>query len=136
MDKTRELLFNISKICASQRAKDLERKEHGDFFNIFNIIHLESDEVRLHSAILAELLNYRGSHGAGDAFLKAFLTSINLPEDYLKQGNVFVELPIGKKIETSGGRIDIIIENGQHAVIIENKIYAGDQDKQFCSKLS
>ncbi len=131
MDKTRELLFNISKICASQQAKDLECKAHGDFFNVFNIMHLEFDEVRLHSAILAELLNCRGTHGAGDAFLKAFLTSINLPKDYLPKGNVFVELPIGKKTETSGGRIDIIIENGQHAVIIENKIYASDQDKQL-----
>lgn len=32
--------------------------------------------MRLHSAMLAELLNPEGSHGCGDAFLAAFLREV------------------------------------------------------------
>lgn len=39
---------------------------------------------------------------------------------------------IGKKTDGDGGRIDIIVTDGNgNAVIIENKIYAADQDKQM-----
>ena len=42
-----------------------------------------------------------------------------------------VERPIGEVTEATGGRIDIILEDRGHAVIIENKIYAGDQPNQL-----
>lgn len=45
----------------------------GEEFNIFRILKLESSEVRMHSAFLAELLNPKGSHGQKDTFLKLFI---------------------------------------------------------------
>ncbi|AZI26328.1 hypothetical protein EA772_13615 [Pedobacter sp. G11] len=45
----------------------------GDNFNVFRILKLESSEVRMHSAFLAELLNPKGSHGQKDIFLKLFI---------------------------------------------------------------
>ena len=44
----------------------------GENFNVFRIIKLESSEVRMHSAFLAELLDPKGSHGQKDTFLKLF----------------------------------------------------------------
>ena len=57
---------------------------------------------------------------------------MGLPEDYITHcKEQIVERPIGEVTETNGGRIDIIIEDREHAVIIENKIYAGDQPNQL-----
>ena len=45
------------------KAKYDERAEvTGENFNVFSILDRESDEVKTHSAIIAELLNPRGSH--------------------------------------------------------------------------
>jgi hypothetical protein len=111
----------------------------GGRFNIFNIIGIASDEVRLHSVLLAELLNPNGSHGMKDAFLIAFVDEMKKVEldsklaafDF-KSAKVKVEKTIGEVTEEEGGRIDIIIEDkNRYAIIIENKIYAGDQTAQL-----
>ena len=104
----------------------------GGRFNMFNVIGLASDEVRLHSAILAELLNPNGTHGMKDEFLKEFLIQINELVFESNRTKVYVEKSIGTVTETEGGRIDIILEdiNG-FAIIIENKIYASDQKAQL-----
>lgn len=119
-----------------REAKQIEekRKEQGEFFNIFNILGMESEEVKLHSTFIAELLNPRGKHGASFHFLEAFLQTLDIQEDYIDytQCSLFIkERVIGPITETEGGRIDIIIEDGKHAIIIENKIYAEDQPNQL-----
>ena len=81
----------------------------------------------MHSAFIAELLNPRGTHGIGYRFLQAFLEIVGIPNGYLDLAHCsqnITERSIGKTTETEGGRIDIIIEDGNHAVIIENKNYA------------
>jgi hypothetical protein len=86
---------------------------------------LRTDEVRLHSALIAELLNPKGSHGSSFHFLQAFLEQLGIEEgyfDYARCSIDMVERVIGPVTETEGGRIDIIIEDGTHAIIIENKI--------------
>ena len=108
-----------------------------DNYNIFKILNLQTDEVNLHSLFLAELMNPKGSHNKGNIFLKEFLISISTElKDIIDLDtiNVTVEKFIGpiSKDKTTGGRIDILIEdkNG-NCIIIENKIYAGDQEKQL-----
>lgn len=91
-----------------------------------------SDEMRLHSRLLATLLNPKANHGLGNEFLKLFLIALGLPEDYITYcKEQIVERTIGEVTETTGGRIDIILEDRGHAVIIENKIYASDQPNQL-----
>ena len=93
---------------------------------------MRCEEVRLHSAFIAELLNPNGSHGLSNSFLQAFLERFGLPSNYVKEAkSKITERNIGRKTKTEGGRIDIIIEDGNHAVIIENKIYAEDQENQL-----
>lgn len=56
-----ETLFKeISAIC--KRYEEIA-KLTGENFNIFQILGLQTSEVRLHSAFLAELLNSKGLHG-------------------------------------------------------------------------
>lgn len=106
----------------------------GGRFNVFKIIGLTTDEKRLHSSFLCELLNVNGSHGLKDKPLKAFI-EINLGKEFnfdTKNAISKVEYYIGEKKETNGGRIDILIyDSTNKAIIIENKIYAGDQENQM-----
>lgn len=128
------LLSEVAKLYAESQKKEKERWESGDAFNIFNTIGLKTEEVRLHSAFLGELLNPKGSHGASYVFLKAFLEVLGIEEGYIDYDACslnILERVIGTVTETEGGRIDIIIEDGTHAVIIENKIYAPDQCNQL-----
>lgn len=132
--KIESLLAEISKIYRRAEKNRLEKAKRGEFFNIFNTIGLRTEEVRLHSAFLAELLNPQGTHGLSSLFLEAFLKRLGLPNDYLdvnKVSNDNKEKIIGPVTEKEGGRIDIIIEDGKHAIIIENKIYAEDQKNQL-----
>lgn len=91
-------------------------------FNLFSILRSSSDEVRLHSRFLAFLLNPSASHHQGTELLRLLLKRLGIQNFDLE--NVVV------KIEYQN--IDILIHNqlGQ-AVIIENKIYASDQDEQL-----
>ena len=128
------LLSEVAKLYAESQKKEKERWESGDTFNIFNTLGLKTEEVRLHSAFLGELLNPKGSHGASYVFLKAFLEVLGIEEGYIDYDACslnILERVIGTVTETEGGRIDIIIEDGIHAVIIENKIYAPDQCNQL-----
>ena len=113
-----------------------ERVKNGDYFNVFNVLGLSTNETRTHSAFLAELLNPYGSHGMGDLFLKRFLTYTHIEDLHLDTQNAYVEVErsIGEIDEDyeHGGRIDIIVEStGGKGIIIENKIYAVDQPKQL-----
>lgn len=44
---------------------------------------------------------------------------------------VEVEKYLGRKTKTRGGRIDLYLTDGKDSLVIENKIYAGDQDHQL-----
>jgi hypothetical protein len=136
LEKVKALLTQVSLI--SNNFENIARIS-GENFNIFKTLKLESSEVRMHSAFLAEFLNPKGTHGQGDLYLRLFI------EQYIDQNeekNRFdtksayaeVEKNIGPISDdhSKGGRIDILItdENGNH-IIIENKIHAKDQKLQL-----
>lgn len=98
----------------------------GSRFNIFRVLGVNHLETR-HSAILAEFLNPKGSHAMGSKFLDIFLEELDLKEVIKSDSaKVITEMDCGKF-----GRIDIVIESKENAVIIENKIYASDQWEQL-----
>lgn len=135
MEHIEDLLRIVQQCVVADAQIKREKFRRGENFNIFNTLGLRSNEVRLHSAFLAELLNPCGSHGMGGEFLSAFLGVVGLPTDYINASKVdvnhIVERNIGFKTESSGGRIDIILEDRCNAIIIENKIYAADQENQL-----
>ena len=128
----KELLSQLLPLHHAEQERLKKEKKEGKSFNVFSALNMCSDEVRLHSRLLATLLNPKANHGLGNEFLKLFLIALGLPEDYITYcKEQIVERPIGEVTETNGGRIDIILEDREHAVIIENKIYASDQPNQL-----
>ena len=128
----KDLLSQLLPLHYAEQERLKKEKEEGKCFNVFSALNMCSDEVRLHSRLLATLLNPKANHGLGNEFLKLFLLALGLPEDYITYcKEQIVERPIGEVTKATGGRIDIILEDRGHAVIIENKIYAGDQPNQL-----
>lgn len=108
----------------------------GENYNLFKVIHMTSNETSVHSAFIADLLNPKGLHGMGNQFLSLFIkeidTYINKFEFNTDNAQVEIERYIGERTKENGGRLDIIITNqNNQAIIIENKIYAEDQEAQM-----
>ena len=108
----------------------------GENFNVFRMLKLEASEVRMHSAFLAELLNPNGSHGQKDVFLKLFaeMFCFKLNDYHFESCKTEIEKHTAflNEDRSEGGRIDIIVTDKSNCcIIIENKIYAGDQEKQL-----
>ena len=123
----KDLLSEINSILKEDDIKKKESLGRGERFNIFSTLGVAHYEVT-HSAIIACFLNPKESHGQGDKFLRLFLDTIgDSIINNTSQATVYTEY------STTDGRIDILIEedNQTHGIIIENKIYAGDQPEQL-----
>lgn len=129
MAEIRELLNQARLILEKVKVSRNESRLRGEQFNIFLVCGVNHYEVT-HSAILAEFLNPQGSHGQGDAYLKAFLSVVG-KSDFLSDFDTSTA-SINKEFSASDGRMDILITNDKgQSIIIENKIYAPDQSKQL-----
>ena len=117
MDKV-ENLFSIVKIIKEKH--DLSDKFYPKF-NIFSILRKESDEVNLHSKFIYELLwniPYYSNKFIDD-FLKIIeCTNFRVQDELIK-------------VRREYQNIDILITNEKQAIIIENKIWAEDGEKQL-----
>ena len=124
----------VASICALEQAQQEERNRKGENYNLFSILNIERYELK-HSALIANLLDPKGSHGCGDAFLRAFfeiaLKGTAYPFESSIPPDSCTEYYTGPIAGDTGGRIDILVKSSQYGLIIENKIYAGDQDKQL-----
>lgn len=137
------LLHKVNQLVQEEKILKREKERRGENYNIFEVMHAQGDEVYTHSAIIASLLNPMWNHGCKSTFLKIFVDHLkeSLPNvDFsfdtdLEKCLVDVEYYIGNvsSKKESGGRIDIIIQSEKRdkAIIIENKIYADDQEKQL-----
>jgi len=91
-------------------------------FNLFSVLRSSSDEVRLHSRFLAFLLDPKSTHNQGTALLNLLLKRVGI-QNFDSENAI---------VEAEYRSIDILVRNqSKQAVIIENKIYAGDQDEQL-----
>lgn len=140
---TISLLYRTTSIVTKY---DSITKITGENFNVFNVLGMGSSEVKLHSALIAELINPNGKHGQGVVFLNHFLKTLQEESLYDGTDKIFhkgtevdltveVEKWIGeiKNENTQGGYIDIVITTTKtkESIIIENKIYANDQIGQL-----
>src|SRR5665213_375123 len=73
------------------RHNDALTRVTGEHFNIFQILGIGHREVTTHSPILAELLNPKGSHGQGSAFLRLFLAKFRISEFNAENATVMTE---------------------------------------------
>lgn len=121
----------LKQVLNIQKQYDKLAEISGENFNVFSILGLDYNEVK-HSRFLGELLNPQGSHGQKGKFLELFVAQMKNRFDGkgwdFNTDNVRVEI---EKSTPTQGRIDIYISDGKHQVIIENKIYAADQENQL-----
>lgn len=120
----------IQKVQLISEKYQILAKETGKNFNIFEIAHINTDEVRL-CRVLNELINPNGKHCLGRLYLDLFLKIVlKINPEKLKSPVVERE-----KVIERLRRIDICItDNSSEAPIcipIEVKINAGDQEAQL-----
>ncbi|MDE6006930.1 MAG: PD-(D/E)XK nuclease family protein [Muribaculaceae bacterium] len=108
-----EFLGAIDYLLSIAKEKDQQALIRGENYNVFDIIGLTTNEVKLHSSFIADLLNPRGLHGLGIKPLKHFLDILNLQmnDEDLSDAEVIKEYHIGNISDdyTWGGNIDILI---------------------------
>ena len=102
-------------------------------FNLFRLLGIVGDEEK-HSRVLAWLLNPRGNHQLGDAFLKGFLaaaTGLELAGADLAAMEVRREWR--NRVDGERGFLDILIrdEGNQWLCAIENKVWTGEHSRQL-----
>lgn len=106
-------------------------RETGRSFNIFEIARIEDKEVII-CRILAELLDPKGRHGQGGAYLKLFMNGCLELGDMLSDAEVEVMQVTTERMTDKRRPIDLVIEGNGRFIPIEVKIYAADQSSQ-CS---
>lgn len=128
-EKVQNFLSKLSVIEHKYRVLE-EGKER---FNIFAALHKTNDEVRLYSRFISVLLAPNGSHKKKDKFLNLFLKTLSI--DNFDTNNCKVYPTEWNKSEYKN--IDILIINRvqRQAIIIENKIGAGDSNSEESGQL-
>ena len=130
------LLNEIAAIIEEEKKLKQQKYDSGETFNVFEVLRLQRDEVRLHSSFIAALLDPKGSHGLKSKPLELFIQVMDA-EGILGDLSTVKserELFIGQisKNGEEGGRMDIVLVDKQkNAIVIENKIDAKDQPKQL-----
>lgn len=126
-ERLQSLLNDINVILQKEKVRKEEGRKRGERFNMFELLGVAHYEVT-HSKIIACFLDPKASHGQGDLFLKLFLNIIDDKTDLnTTKAEVYTEYDI-----KNNGRIDIFIKDCLgNGIIIENKIYASDQDEQL-----
>ncbi len=106
------------------KEKQNKQKQRGlNDYNLLTTVLKPHDEVRLHSRVIGSLLNPEGMHYQGSLFLENFLEVIGL-----KDINFDIEKA---RVELEYKNIDLYLTDGNKHIIIENKVYAGDQASQI-----
>ena len=125
------LLSQISVIIEEEKKLKQRQYDSGEAFNVFEVLKLKRNEVRLHSSFIATLLDPKGPHGLNTKLLDSFLRTMeaeNILHD-LATVKVETEKPIGNisKNGEEGGRMDIVLtDKYNNAIVIENKIHSRD----------
>ncbi len=119
----------LKRVAEVLDANDVKRRSTGNDFNIFEVANLASDEVRI-CYVIYELLNPKGSHYQGDAYLRLFVRDVlklEFTEQDYKSANVVREyVTAGERRR----RIDLFIKTVNHSIPIEVKLHADDQPSQ------
>lgn len=107
--------------------------------DLLSVLGRQNDELT-HSRMLAWLLTPTGRHGLGRRYLRAFLELAWPGEQLCESGLVSVGLEeVAQGVsdttgETLESRADIVIHADAVTVVIENKVWAGEQPRQ-CERL-
>ena len=131
-----QTVTKVAKVCAKSESYQTTASVYKNFkehqarqkqrglndYNLFTTLLKKTDEVRLHSRFIASLLDPKGLHYQDSLFLEVFL-ALYKPANFnfnTNNASVFREYE----------NIDLYLTDGDNHIIIENKIYADDQNDQ------
>lgn len=95
--------------------------------NILYVLNREFDETHTHSRIIFYLLDTPSKKDRSDSFLVAFLRQIKIPETFIADES----WKVYRERSFDDGRIDMVLESSEFAVVIEMKIGAEDGPNQL-----
>ena len=113
--------FWESDLCQSLRAMSYTEKP-----NLLTLLFAVHDEVRLHTPLLGWLLDPKGDHGLGKEPLSRFLSMLEIDGAGADHAQVWRERSFPEH-----GRVDLMIQLPGCCLVIENKLYAADQEAQL-----
>lgn len=113
--------FWESDLCQSLRAMSYTEKP-----NLLTLLFAAHDEVRLHTPLLGWLLDPKGDHGLGKEPLSRFLSMLEIDDAGADHAQVWRERSFPEH-----GRVDLMIRLPGCCLVIENKLYAADQEAQL-----
>jgi len=120
IEKFKSMLKQIKVLSDKLEVKKLRGNND---YNLFLALFDASDEVRLHSRFICSLLDPNSPHYQKELFLELFIKACGL-EDFGLNSQI-------AKVYKEYENIDIYITDGTKHIILENKIYAGDQEAQI-----
>lgn len=105
-----------------------------DDFNLFDVLKITNSEIR-HSNILAWLFDPNENHGLGDNFIKSFINKVVSKCDQYKYNafDLLLQDFYSYQVYRESKHMDIVLLSKEEktAVIIENKIWAGESTHQL-----
>ena len=112
------------------RFRDQYHIPDGELFNVFTVLRSPADEVNLHSRFLHALLDHRKSRNSARDNLQDFIQTISTRIEGLDAHRFD---PNNALVHREHDHIDILIEDytSSQAIVVENKIEAGDQPRQL-----
>jgi len=110
-----------SDLCQNLRAMSYTEKP-----NLLTLLFAAHDEVRLHTPLLGWLLDPKGDHGLGKEPLSRFLSMLEIDGAGADHAQVWRERSFPEH-----GRVDLMIRLPGCCLVIENKLYAADQEAQL-----
>lgn len=119
----------LVEINAISKKYDFMYQKTGEYFNVFDVVGIKSDEVRI-CRLIKELIDPKGCHCQGTIYLRLFMkyvlhiTEIFSEKDY-QNTHISREYVIN-----ANRRIDLVIEIANKFIPIEVKLYAGEQENQ------
>lgn len=133
MEKINSVLEKYKKLEPQLRELDLYEAGH---FNLFEIMKINYYEVLVHTPVLCNLLDPKGSHAQGDLFYQRFIETVFDREDAARFTSYDKNrVKVQDELFTRFGQIDIFVQHNSttnpYLWIIENKIFAGDQENQL-----
>jgi len=121
----------LERVWATAKSFEAQYRESGTAYNVFKAAGIGTKETAI-CRVLADLLNPKGLHYQGSAYLNLFMDTVVKPlVENAGKFDVSKAKVIAEYQTDEGRRIDIVIDDGTIFIPIEVKIYAGEQEKQL-----
>ena len=120
------LLMEVNAISTKY---DFMYKKTGEYFNVFDIAGIESDEVRI-CRLIKEFIDPKGCHCQGTIYLRLFMEYVLHINEVFSEKDYQQAYVAKEYIIDANRRIDLVIKIANKFIPIEVKIYAGEQANQ------